>query len=69
MMKDQSNLRMNKSSRKRKKFGTYSASLLKSSILKVKYTAPPSAALRRKDIVPSVWGDKFNEEDGIVTTH
>ena len=35
---------------------------------KVKYNAPPSTALRRKDIVPSGWGDKFGEEDGTITT-
>lgn len=33
---------------------------------KVKYTAPPSAYIRREDIVPSGWGDEFDEEDGIV---
>ena len=34
----------------------------------MKYTIPPSAALRRKYIVPSRCGDGFDEEDRIVTT-
>ena len=35
---------------------------------KVKYIIPPSAALRRKDIVPSRCEGGFDEDDGIVTT-
>ena len=34
---------------------------------KVKYTAPPSAALKEKNIIPSGWGDEFTKEDEVIT--
>ena len=34
---------------------------------KVKYTASPSASLKKGDIMPSRWGDKFDKEDEIIT--
>ena len=34
---------------------------------KVKYTAPPSAALKKGDIMPSRRGNEFDKEDEIIT--
>ena len=35
---------------------------------RVKYSAPPSAHVLTKSIVPSGWGEKFDEEDGMTKT-
>ena len=34
---------------------------------KVKYSAPPSVYVLVENIVPSRWGEEFDEEDGIIS--